>query len=169
MLGMHLLLAFALAAFSNALTPMGVVVSTILIYLVLKMGAGLMGVRGYVRRLELGVGFVFWFGWEIIRASLDVARVVFGLNRSPNPAIVAIRLQRQDDRYATLVGALLTLTPGTMALEYDSDTGLMYVHALDATTVETVETGIREIEMRLLAWSDASDSPETAEEKFHDR
>lgn len=169
MFGMHLLLAFALAAFSNALTPMGVMVSTILIYLVLKMGAGLMGMRGYVRRLELGVGFAFWFAWEIIRASLDVARVVFGLNRSPNPAIVAIQLRRQDDRYATLVGCLLTLTPGTMALEYESESGLMYVHALDATTIETVETGIREIEARLLAWVDAGDSAEAAEEKFNER
>jgi multicomponent Na+:H+ antiporter subunit E len=169
MLGIHILLAAVLAAFSNALTPMGILVAAVLVYLVMKLGAGLMGIRGYVRRIELGVGFALWFAWEVVRASLDVARVVFGLNRRPRPAIVAIRLQRRDERVATLVGCLLTLTPGTMAMDYEPETGLMYVHALDADTPECIEQGIREIEARLLAWIDAGDSPEVAREKFNDR
>lgn len=169
MLGVHLLLAVVLAAFSNALTPLGILMAMILIYLVLKLGAGLMGVRSYVRRVELGTVFAFWFAREIVYASVDVARVVFALNCAPRPAIVAIRLVRRDDRIATLVGGLLTLTPGTMAMEYESETGLMYVHALDAENVESVEMGVREIEARLLAWIDAGDSPEVAKERFDDR
>lgn len=168
MLGIHLLLAAVLAAFSNALTLMGVTVSAILVYLVFKLGAGLMGIRPYVRRLELGTGFVFWFAWEVIRASVDVARVVFGLNRAPRPGIVAISLLRPDERIATLVGCLLTLTPGTMAMDYDPESGVMYVHALDAEDVGEIEAGVREIEGRLLAWIDAGDSPATAREKFDD-
>lgn len=168
MFGIHLLLAAVLAAFSSALTLMGVAVSAILVYLVLKLGAGLMGIRPYVRRLELGTGFVFWFAWEVVRASVDVARVVFGLGRAPRPAIVSIRLQRPGDGLATLLGCLLTLTPGTMAMDYEPETGLMYVHALDAAGIDEVEAGVREIEERLLAWIDAGDSPATAREKFND-
>lgn len=169
MLGIHILLAAVLAAFSNALTPMGIVVAAVLVYLVMKLGAGLMGIRGYVRRVELGIGFGFWFAWEVVRASLDVARVVFGLNRMPRPAIVTIRLLRRDERLATLIGCLLTLTPGTMAMDYEPETGLMYVHALDAETPDGIEAGVREIEARLLAWIDAGDTPEAAKEKFDDR
>lgn len=169
MLGIHLLLAVVLAAFSDGLSPMGVTVSFILVYLVLKLGAGLMGLRPYVRRIELGTCFVFWFAWEVVRASIDVARVVFGLNHAPRPAIVPVRLLRRDERLATLVGCLLTLTPGTMAMDYDPETGLMYVHALDAETPEDIEAGVRDIEARLLAWIDAGDSPESAREKYDER
>ncbi|HLW04706.1 MAG TPA: Na+/H+ antiporter subunit E [Azoarcus sp.] len=169
MFGIHLLLAVVLAAFSNALTPLGVLTAMVLTYLVLKLGAGLMGLRSYVRRLELGVGFAFWFAREVVYASMDVARVVFALNCAPRPAIVTVQLLRRDDRIATLVGAFLTLTPGTMAVEYESETGVMYVHALDVESVESVEKGVREIEARLLAWIDAGDSPEAARERFDDR
>ena len=169
MLGVHLLLAVVLAAFSNALTPLGILIGMILIYQVLKLGAGLMGVRSYVRRVELGTVFAFWFAREIVYASVDVARVVFALNCAPRPAIVTVRLLRRDDRVATLVGGLLTLTPGTMAMDYEPETGLMYVHTLDAENVDCIERGVREIEARLLAWIDAGDSPEIAKGKFDDR
>lgn len=168
MLGIHLLLAVVLAAFSDGLSPLGVLVAFILVYLVLKLGAGLMGLRAYVRRIELGTAFAVWFVAEVIKASVDVARVVFALGRAPRPAIVPVRLSRADERLATVVGCLLTLTPGTMAMEYDPESALMYVHALDAGSVEEVEAGVRAIESRLLAWMDAGDSPAQARERFDD-
>lgn len=158
MLGIHLLLAVVLAAFSDGLSPLGVLVAAIVVYLFLKLGSGMMGIRRYVRRVELGTGFLFWFALEVVKASVDVARVVFALKRQPRPAIVPIALTRRDERIATLVGCLLTLTPGTMAMEYDTDSGLMYVHALDAESVGEVESGVREIERRLLAWIDAGEA-----------
>jgi multicomponent Na+:H+ antiporter subunit E len=137
---------------------LGVLVAAILVYLFLKLTAGMMGIRRYVRRVELGTSFVLWFALEVVKASVDVARVVFALGRAPRPAIVPIALARRDERIATLVGCLLTLTPGTMAIEYDADAGLMYVHALDAETVADVERGVRDIERRLLAWIDADET-----------
>jgi multicomponent Na+:H+ antiporter subunit E len=56
---------------------------------------------------------------------------------------------------ATLLGALLTLTPGTLALEYDENRGLLYIHALDARQREEVTGLLNELERRLLAWLDA--------------
>lgn len=169
MLGVHFLLAIVLAAFSDGLSPLGVLVAFILVYLVLKLGAGLMGLRAYVRRIELGTAFMGWFVVEVVKASVDVARVVFALGRAPRPAIVPVRLARADDRLATVVGCLLTLTPGTMAMEYDPESSLMYVHALDAQSAEEVEAGVRAIESRLLAWVDAGDTPAQAKERFDDR
>lgn len=155
MFGLHILLAVALAAFSNALSPMGVFTATVLVYLVLKLGAGLLGLRVYIRRVELGVCFVAWFAREVVMASVDVARVVFAFGREPQSAIVPITLARRDERLATVIGCLLTLTPGTMAMDYDTASGVMFVHALDAETVADVEKGVRAIESRLLAWLDA--------------
>lgn len=152
MLGLHILLAVGIAAFANALDPMGIVGAFVLVYLVLKLGARLIRVGEYVRRLELGTRFVVWFALEIVRASIGVARLVVARQVRTSPAIVRVTLEDRRESVATLIGLLLTLTPGTMALEYEPDTGVLYIHALDADSVDQVEHGVREIERRLLDW-----------------
>lgn len=155
MLGLHLLLAVGLAAYADALRPLGVFAAFVAVYLALRLAIDLLGIRRYLRRLELGTAFAFWFVAEVFRASIDVARVVLGRKVAPQPAVVAMRLARRDEGFATLLGCLLTLTPGTMALDYRPESGLMYIHALDARTAAEVEAGVREIERRLLRWLDA--------------
>lgn len=155
MLGLHILLAAGLAAFSNALSPLGVLGAFVLIYLVLKLGAPVTGLETYVKRVELGTRFIVWFAIEIVKASLDVARLVLARRVTTAPAVVRVTLKRRDETLATLIGCLLTLTPGTMALEYEPDTSVLFVHALDADSQSRVELAVREIETRLLAWIDA--------------
>ncbi len=161
MLGLHLLLADGLAAYADALAPLGVFAAFVAIYVALRLAIDLLGLRRYLRRLELGTAFALWFVVEILRASVDVARIVLGRSVAPQPAVVAMRLARRDERFATLLGCLLTLTPGTMALDYRPESGLMYIHALDARTAAEVEAGVRAIERRLLHWLDAG-APEDA-------
>ena len=161
MLGLHILVAIGLAAFAKTLTPLGVLAAFALVHLALRLGADLLGLRRYVRRLELGVLFGGWFALEVIKASLDVARIVLARDVAPQPAVIALRLHRPGDRFATVLGGLLTLTPGTMALDYRPQTGVMYIHALDAGSAESVEAGVRAIERRLLRWLDAGSTPAT--------
>lgn len=155
MAAFHLLLALGLAAFAKTLTPVGVSVAFGLVYIVLRTGGDLFGTRRYVARLELGTTFVLWFIVEVLKASIDVARLVLARRVEARPAVVAIRLQRPDDRLATLVGCLLTLTPGTLTLDYDPASGVLYVHALNANSAAEIEEGVRRIEDRLLAWMNA--------------
>ena len=161
MLGLHILLAVGLAAFADALSPLGVVAAFLVIYVALRLAIDLLGIRRYLRRLELDTTFTLWFVAEVFKASLDVARIVLGRKVAPQPAVIVLRLARPDDRIATLLGCLLTLTPGTMALDYRPESGLMYIHALDARTAAEVEAGVRAIERRLLHWLDAG-APEDA-------
>jgi multicomponent Na+:H+ antiporter subunit E len=155
MLGLHILLAASLAAFAHALSLRGILGAFVLVYLVLKLGAPVIAVETYVKRIELGTRFVVWFAIEIVKASLDVARIVLARRVVTAPAVVCVTLKRRDEALATLIGCLLTLTPGTMALEYEPDTGVLYVHALDVDAQSRVELAVREIETRLLAWIDA--------------
>lgn len=155
MLGLHILLAAVLAAFANALTLMGVVVAFVLVYLVLKLGAPALGLSTYLKRIDIGMAFVAWFTLEVFKASFDVARVVLARKVRTSPAVVQVTLLRRDEALATLIGCLLTLTPGTMALEFEPDTGVLFVHALDTDSEARVENAVREIEARLLAWIDA--------------
>lgn len=152
MLALHLLTAIGMAAFAGSLTPLGVVAAFVLVYLALKVGGRLFRTERYVRKVELGAAFVAWFVAEVVNATLDVARLVVARRVEASPAVVPVKLADARDFVATLLGMLMTLTPGTMALEYDPDTGVMYVHALDTQSVERVESSVRRIEVRLLAW-----------------
>jgi multicomponent Na+:H+ antiporter subunit E len=154
MLALHLLLAFGLAAFAGSLSPMGVLFALFLVYLVFKVGGRLARTGTYARRVELGTVFVFWFALEVFKASFDVARLVTARRVDATPTILPVRLAVQKDWVATLVGMLLTLTPGTMAMEYDSRAGLLYIHVLDTESVESVDAAVRRLETRLLAWLD---------------
>lgn len=153
MLGLHLLLAVALAAFADMLSPLGVLGAFALVHLVLRAGKSLFGVRGYVVRLEGGLRFAAWYLLEIVRASLQVARIVLRRKVSASPAVVAVRLETRDERFVTLIAALITLTPGTLALDYDVATGTLFVHALHAKTAEEVEQAVGDLEERLLDWA----------------
>ena len=159
MLGLHILLAVGLAAFADALSPLGVVAAFLIIYVALRLAIDLLGIRRYLGRLELGITFTLWFVAEVFKGSLGVARVGLGRKVAPQPAVIVLRLARPDDRIATLLGCLLTLTPGTMALEYLPESGLMYIHAIDAKDAAAVEAGVRAIERRLLRWIDADAPP----------
>lgn len=161
MLGLHILVAIGLAAFAKTLTPLGVLAAFALVHLALRLGADLLGLRRYVRRLELGVLFGGWFALEVIKASLDVARIVLAPRVDPQPAVVALQLREPDERIATLLGCLLTLTPGTLALDYAADTGTMFIHAIDAQDADDIRDSVREIESRLLAWLHAGDPART--------
>ncbi len=165
MLGVHLLLAVGLAVFADALSPLGVAVAFVLILAALHLGSELLGLRRYVARLERGAGFAAWFAGAVFRAALDVARIALARRVAPRPAVVAIRLREPDARVATLLGCLLTLTPGTIALDYDADAGLMYVHALDAEDAAAVEASVRAIEARLLAWLHAGADDEAGADR----
>ena len=51
MLGLHILLAVGLAAFADALSPLGVVAAFLVIYVALRLAIDLLGIRRYLRRL----------------------------------------------------------------------------------------------------------------------
>lgn len=154
MLGIHILLAVGIAAFADALSPLGVVGAFVLVYLVMKLTARLLRFGLYVKQFELGCGFVVWFSLEILKASIDVARLVLARQVKTSPAVVKVTLEARSEGLATVVALLLTLTPGTMAMDYDPDTGALYIHVLDTDSVQRVEDAVRQIESRLLAWID---------------
>lgn len=157
---LHVALAAMLAHLAGWPDGAGLLGALALLHLVLRWLPLPWRWQRYQRRLEIGLGFSLWFIAEIVRASLDVARIVAARQLAVAPAVLALPLRRPGPRMATAFGLLLTLTPGTLALDYDMSRGVLYVHVLDATQRERVEAGLRAIETRLLAWLDAGPTAE---------
>lgn len=96
--------------------------------------------------------FLPWFALQIVAASLEVARLVLDPRRQPKPGWVPYSVSRPSKVLATLLGLFLSLTPGTLAVEYDPERALLEIHTLDTPSVETVTRSVRRIEERILAW-----------------
>ena len=152
---LHLSLSLVLAALAGHLHGWGALSAFALLYLLCKLAWPSVRLRQYARRVELGSRFIPWFIGQVALASLQVARLVLARQVAVEPAIVAVRLRSRNANMVTLIGGLLTLTPGTLALDYDEEQGLLYIHTLDARRREDVTEILIELERRLLAWLDA--------------
>jgi multicomponent Na+:H+ antiporter subunit E len=148
---LHLLAAAVVAWQLLGLNPLTWLLAIIAFYPVIKLlGLVIPALRVYSRRFEAGMIFVPWFAWKIIYASWDVARIVLNPQRQVSPAVVSVTLRTEDKRLITLLACLVTLTPGTLALDYRGK--LLYIHVLDTSSVDSVQQAMTEIETRVLAW-----------------
>jgi multicomponent K+:H+ antiporter subunit E len=67
---------------------------------------------------------------DIVVANVDVARRVLGPAAALRPAFVEVPLDLQDPFVATLLGSIVSLTPGTVSVDIDRARRVLRVHAL---------------------------------------
>lgn len=93
----------------------------------------------YLRKLALLLLFIPVFFYEAVNAALKVSRHVFEKDPSFNPGIVKVKTELQDITGLSLLANLITLTPGTLTLDYDRNENAYYIHWIDVETVEEAE------------------------------
>jgi multicomponent K+:H+ antiporter subunit E len=69
---------------------------------------------------------------DILVANLGVARRVLGSPERLRPAFVEVPLALRDPFVATVLASIVSLTPGTVAIDVDQRRWALHVHALDA-------------------------------------
>jgi multicomponent K+:H+ antiporter subunit E len=68
---------------------------------------------------------------DIVVANGQVARLVLGPLDRLNPAFIEVPLDIADPFVATLLGSIVSLTPGTVSVEIERERKVLLVHALD--------------------------------------
>jgi multicomponent K+:H+ antiporter subunit E len=87
-------------------------------------------VRAPLTLLRL-LGIVFA---DMVRSNLDVAAIILGLRRGERrTGFVTIPLDMTAPFGIAVLAIILTATPGTLWVQYDSDTGRLLMHLLDHT------------------------------------
>lgn len=72
--------------------------------------------------------------YDMIRSNIDVARVILGLRPGERRAgYISVPLELREPAGLTVLAVILTATPGTLWVQYDSDTGCLLMHVLDYT------------------------------------
>lgn len=85
------------------------------------------------------LGFWAWLGLEVVKSSLEVARVVLRRDIVIDPTVVDIDGKGLDQVDLALLGNSITLTPGTLTLDiYD---GQLRVHALTQAGATALQSG----------------------------
>lgn len=82
---------------------------------------------------------------DIVIANLQVARLILGPRAHMQPAFIEVPLDVRDLFVATLLGSIVTLTPGTVAIDVDEQCWTLQVHALN---VDDGDALIRSIKTR---------------------
>jgi len=148
MLLLNLLLALAWMALTGQFDPVnfaaGFVIGYLLLRLVRRPGEPL----AYFRKAMLVVRFAGFFLWELVLANVRVALAVLSPKPKLTPAVVAIPLEARSDIAVTLLANLITLTPGSLALDVSSDRAVMYVHTMHAEDIDQVRVEIKNLESR---------------------
>ena len=67
---------------------------------------------------------------DVVRANLVVARQILGPVGRLRPGFLEVPLDLRDPFVATLLGSIVSLTPGTVSAEIDRERWVLQVHAL---------------------------------------
>ena len=82
---------------------------------------------------------------DILLASVEVARQVVGPVRSLHPDFLEVPLDIDDAFVATVLGSIVSLTPGTVSVDIDHARRVLLVHALH---VEDASAAVARIKSR---------------------
>ena len=90
----------------------------------------------YHSRIQKLFAFCGFFMRELLVANIKLTHDILTPTHHMRPGIVAVPLDITGDLPITLLGAVITLTPGTLVVEISEDHDLMYIHVMYLTDRE---------------------------------
>jgi multicomponent Na+:H+ antiporter subunit E len=96
-----------------------------------------------VRALPYSTLYVAVFLKELLTANVDVAYRVLAPGLKIDPDVVVVPLRVQTDAAITTIANSITLTPGTLTMDYDEETNALYVHGITGRNRQAVLDPIR--------------------------
>ena len=112
-------------------------------------------------RVPLYTGlYLLTFLKELATANVDVAYRVLAPSMPMNPEVIEVPLRVETDLAITTIANSITLTPGTLTMDYDRAANSLYVHSIDASDRDSVVAPIRRWEAYALRIFDEELGPD---------
>lgn len=99
------------------------------------------------------LGFTLWFAWQIVVSSAAVLADVLSPGLRARPLVVRMPLESRTDLQITGIGALITLTPGTLTIgveDLGSGDRTLIVHSMYHDDTEAALADLTDMEHRML-------------------
>ena len=104
-----------------------------------------------IRRLWAALALLGTFLYDLVAASLAVARIVLAPRRGNRPAIVAVPVDARTEWGVALFAYLVSATPGSTCLHVADDRRTLFAHFLDAPDARARAAGVKALyERRIL-------------------
>lgn len=97
-----------------------------------------------IRRPVALLKFATRIAWDMLLANWAVARRVVGPVAALHPAFIEVPLDLRDPFAATVLGSIVSLTPGTVSVDVDRERWVLQLHALDAPDPELLIRQIKQ-------------------------
>jgi multicomponent Na+:H+ antiporter subunit E len=95
--------------------------------------------REYFLRFTLILFFIPVFLYEAFISSLKVVRYAFQLSPTFSPGIIKVKTHLKNVTGVAILANLITLTPGTLTLDFDISERCFLVHCIDVFTEQEAE------------------------------
>jgi len=118
-----------------------------------------MELRRSLRGVPYVLLYVLTFIREAIVASLDVTYRVLALSSPSEPEVILIPLRVRTDLGVTTIANSITMTPGSLTLNYDPEENALYIHVIDGSDPKDIVDPIRNWENYALIIFDEELSP----------
>jgi len=126
--------------------------------------------RMYPRDLDLtripaaippGLAYFLVFAKELVLANVEVAYRVLSPSMPIDPEMLEIPLRVESDMGVTTIANSITMTPGTLTMDYDEERNALYVHAIYCEDPADLVDPIRSWEDYALQIFDEPATPDT--------
>ena len=129
-LSINLVLAVVWAALTGEFTLATFLVGFVVGYVTLWAMQPLFPASRYCVKMVGLVRLAIFFLWELVVSSLKVAWSVVTPLRYSKPGIISMPLDEMSDTELTVLGNLISLTPGSLSLDISEDRRHLVVHAM---------------------------------------
>ena len=86
---------------------------------------------------------IFRYIWVVFVSNLEVIWLIIRFRYRVQPAILRIHTGMMGDLEQTILANSITLTPGTITMEFSGDRQYMYIHVLDVHDIEIAKEQLR--------------------------
>jgi len=135
-------LALVWMALNDGFTIGDFLIGYVLGFLILHVHQAFWNERVQIVRPGAALRLLAVFLWEVVKANVQVARIVLDPRIPITPAFIALPLTLKDDFTITTLANMITLTPGTLSVDVADDRSALYVHCLSTDDVEAVREQI---------------------------
>lgn len=117
----------------------GIVVALLVTFLAGQFFLKNSGRKNIFRRCLKAIEYIIHFIYEMAKANLHVAYLVLHPNLPIKPGIVKIKTSLTNESGITVLANSITLTPGTLTVDYNEKTSELYIHWIDVESVDEVK------------------------------
>lgn len=147
----NLVLALVWMTMTARFDLLNLFLGTVVGYVVLYASQVAVGRSAYFGKPVRLARFIGFYALEVIRSNIRVAFDVVTPTSKAKPGIVAIPLDARSDIEITLLGSLISMTPGSLTIDISDDRRVVYVHSMFLADPEAFRRGVKEdLERRVL-------------------